>query len=202
MPTPAATGSLTIPKTCGRLASRLAPATAWRLGVDRVMTSSSSPPTIARAIVYDVAASPSALYRRTRRVRPSRYPDSANPASTPWTPSSMVACETCWNTATERILPRDAGPVAADPVPSRGRCRSVSSNTADAPRIKDRASHSRRRLFIIQQPVLKGPTPCGGSGTSCATTPVGSRLRFDINRASMSTLKITGGVPGLLNKGR
>ena len=60
MPTPATTGSLTIPKTCRRFASRLAAAIAWRLGVDSVMISSASPPMISRAIVFDVAASPSA----------------------------------------------------------------------------------------------------------------------------------------------
>ena len=92
-----------MPKTWSRFASRLAPAIAWRLGVDRVITSSSSLPMMARAIVFDVAVSPSALYRWTEIVRPSWYPDAASPASTPRTPSSMVACETCWNNAIERV---------------------------------------------------------------------------------------------------
>ena len=71
IPTPAATGSLTMPKTCGTFASRLAPATACRLGVDSVTIRSYSPPTSSRAIVFDVAASPSALNRRSRIASPS-----------------------------------------------------------------------------------------------------------------------------------
>src|SRR5262249_57079598 len=126
-------------------------------GVDRVMTSSASPPRIARAIAFDVAASPSALYRRTRIVRPSWYPDSANPAITPRTPSSRVACETWWNNATERTLPDDPSPVSDDPDTTRGRSRSVSSNRADAARIKSVASHSRTKILFI--------SGSGGGGT-------------------------------------
>lgn len=71
IPTPEATGSLTMPKTCGTLVSRLAPASTCRLGVDSVTIRSYPPETSSRAIVFEVAASPSELNRRSRIVSPS-----------------------------------------------------------------------------------------------------------------------------------
>ena len=63
----------------------------------------------------------------------------------------MVACETCWNNATERILPGDSEPGAvALPLP-RGRSWSVSSKIADATAIKVMASHNRRKGLNIRE---------------------------------------------------
>ena len=157
------------------------------------MIRSSSPPTISRAIVFDVAASPSALNRRSRIVRPSWYPAAASPASTPWAPSSMVACETCWNNATERTLPADPGPVPDDPAPPRGRSRSVSSNTADAATIKNDGEPQPKET--LDHPRIRawgGRTPGEGRGTGSVTTPAGSTSQLDISRAPLSSLKIPG----------
>src|SRR5262249_28022513 len=100
-------------------------------------------------IMLDVAASPSALYRRTRIDAPSSKPSAARPARTPRTPSSSVACETCWKIAIERTLPGESARTPEDPAAPRGRSRGVSRNTADPPRIKTAASHNRSKLLIM-----------------------------------------------------
>ena len=68
----------------------------------------------------------------------------------------------------------------ASPRPA-ARSRSVSSNTADAARIKNVASHNRRKLLIIHE------SGCGEdvhqAGTGSVTTPAGSMSRLDLNRA-------------------
>ena len=48
-------------------------------------------------------------------------------------------------------LAGDSEPVPDDPTRPRGRSRSVSSNTADAARIKETASHNRRKLLNIHE---------------------------------------------------
>ena len=175
MPTPAATGSLTIPKTCGRFASRLAPATAWRLGVDRVMISSSSPPMIARAIVFDVAASPSALYRWTWSRPAFLVPRLRQPrqhAPGPLLEGRLRDVLEERDRADPRGRPRTR---PDDAPPPRGRSRSVSSNTADAARIKNAASHNRSRLLIIDESERERFLPGEGRGTGSVTTPARSR---------------------------
>ena len=176
MPTPAATGSLTIPKTCRRFASRLAPAIAWRLGVDSVMTSSSSPPTIARAIVFDVAASPSALYRRTESVRPSWYPDCRQPrqhAPGPFLDGRLRDVleqrDRAYPRGRPRTRPRRSCPAArALPVGQQqhGRCRQDQGHRE--PQSKQTLDHPRIRAW-------GGRTAMRRQGTGAVTTPAGPR---------------------------
>jgi hypothetical protein len=102
----------------------------------------------------------------------------------------MVACETCWNNATERTLPVDPTIIPDDPAPPRGRSRSVSSNTADATKIKKVASHNRRTRLIIQESGRGNFVHQPKARTGLVTTPVGSTSQLDSSRAAVSSLPI------------
>jgi transposase len=110
----------------------------------------------------------------------------------------MVACETGWNNATARTLPGDPGPGPDDPAPTRGRSRSVSSNRADATRIKDVASHNRRMLLIIHdsergEDVHQAETGDGlGHDTGRVHVTIRYQLRVSVQSQDPRGREITG----------
>ena len=171
------------------------------------MTSSASPPTMApgdrvRRRSVSLGAVPT-----DRSVRPSSYPDCRQPG--------QHAADSFLESRLRDVLEERDGPnsrgrtgirIPDDPDPPRGRSRSVSSKTADAARIKETASHNRRKLLSIHESAGCEDEYHAGKGAGAISMSVGYTSRLDSNRAVFSSLRMrmgykvnkrrrTGGLP-------